>query len=328
MTKTKPKERASGHSAIKRAAAPDARRDEAEPSEGPEACKSKPPAPGLYLVATPIGNLGDITLRALELLKSAHAILCEDSRVTAKLLRHYGISKPLLAYHDHNAEAMRPKILERLAVGESLALVSDAGTPLISDPGYKLVREAIGRGFAVTALPGASASLTALQLSGLPSDRFLFAGFLPPRGEARRKALVELAPIAATLIFYESAARLPESLQDMVEIMGDRPAAVARELTKLFEEVRRAPLSELAQYYEIVGPPKGELVLLVGPADRARASPTPAELDAALERALATASLRDAVAAVAAATGLPKRTIYARALGLQKSTAGPDDNRR
>jgi 16S rRNA (cytidine1402-2'-O)-methyltransferase len=286
-----------------------------EPSEAPSGSKS--PAPGLYLVATPIGNLGDITLRAIDLLGRVDLVACEDTRVTERLFRRHGIRTRLAPYHEHNAERARPELIRRLAGGASVALVSDAGTPLVSDPGHKLVRSAIEAGISVTALPGPSAALAALQLSGLPSDRFLFAGFLPSRDAARLRALAELAAVPATLIFFETAPRLVETLAAMAERLGDRPAAVARELTKLFEEVRRDGVAALARHYAEAGPPKGELVILVGPPpDPARAAPT--EIDAALEIALARMSLKDAVAAVAAATGEPRREVYARALALRR----------
>ena len=268
----------------------------------------------LVLVATPIGNLGDLTARALEGLKTADLIACEDSRVTAKLLQHAGIEKPLLPYHDHNADIMRPKLLERIAAGQRVALVSDAGTPLISDPGYKLVRAAVAAGHAVTMLPGPSAPIMALALSGLPSDRFLFAGFLPPKSKARRDAIAELARAPVTLVLFETAPRLIDSLRDLHAVLGDRPAAVARELTKLYEEVRRESLSALIAHYESAGEPKGEIVIVVGPPSEEPASAD--DVDALLTRALATMSVKDAAATVAAATGAPRRTIYARALEL------------
>jgi 16S rRNA (cytidine1402-2'-O)-methyltransferase len=284
----------------------------------PAAARSKPQepaecAPGLYLVATPIGNADDITLRALKTLAMADVIVCEDTRVSAKLLARHGIERPLLAYHEHNAERMRPLLLERLRRGERVALVSDAGTPLISDPGFKLVRAALAEDLPVTTLPGPSAALAALVLSGLPSDRFLFAGFLPPKTVARRRALAELQAVKATLIFFESGPRLAEALADMAAVLGTRKAAVARELTKLYEEVRRGALAELAEHYRAAGPPRGELVVLAGPPEA-----EPAVSDEALDRQLAEAlghmSIRDASAAVAAATGKPKREVYARAL--------------
>ncbi|HKP25176.1 MAG TPA: 16S rRNA (cytidine(1402)-2'-O)-methyltransferase [Dongiaceae bacterium] len=269
----------------------------------------------LVLIATPIGNLGDITARALEGLKSADLIACEDSRVTVKLLQHAGIEKPLLPYHDHNAETMRPKLLARIAAGERVALVSDAGTPLISDPGYKLVQAAVAAGLAVTMLPGPSAPIMALALSGLPSDRFLFGGFLPAKSKARREAIAEAARAGVTLIFFETAPRLLESLKDLLAVLGDRRAAVARELTKLFEEVRRDQLSALIAHYDQAGTPKGEIVIVVGPPEEERASEE--DIDALLRRALDSMSVKDAAATVAAATGAPKRAVYARALELQ-----------
>jgi 16S rRNA (cytidine1402-2'-O)-methyltransferase len=272
-------------------------------------------AGSLVLVATPIGNLGDITARALDGLKSADVIACEDSRVTAKLLQHAGIEKPLLPYHDHNAETMRPKLLARIAAGERVALVSDAGTPLISDPGYKLVQAAVEAGLAVTMLPGPSAPVMALTLSGLPSDRFLFGGFLPAKSKARREAIAEAARAPVTLVFFETAPRLLESLQDVHAVLGDRQAAVARELTKLFEEVRRDPLSALIAHYEQAGAPKGEIVIVVGPPQEERASAE--DVDTLLRQALERMSVKDAAAMVAAATGSPKRAVYARALVLQ-----------
>lgn len=273
------------------------------------------PAPGLYLTAVPIGNAGDITLRALDLLRGADAIACEDTRTTRKLLSLYGIGTRLIPYHEHNAAEMRPKILRRVAEGQAIALVSDAGMPLISDPGYKLARAARDEGLPVTCLPGASAPLTGLLLSGLPSDRFLFAGFPPPKSAARRSFLLELAPVAATLILFEAPHRLPECLSDLAAVLGDREAAVTRELTKLFEEVRRGPLPDLAAHYAEAGPPKGEIVIVIGPPGEA-ARPTEEDLAGQLRKALASMSLRDAVEAVAAATGEPKREVYRLALDL------------
>lgn len=275
--------------------------------------------PGLYLTAVPIGNVRDITLRALDALRDADAIACEDTRTTAKLLSLHGIAGVggrLIAYHDHNAERVRPFLLDRIEGGDAVILVSDAGTPLVSDPGFKLVREAYARGLPVTALPGPSAPTTGLQLSGLPTDRFLFTGFPPSKSAARRSFLGELASIPATLVFFESARRLAESLADMAEILGDREAAVTRELTKLHEEVRRNRLSALAAHYAHAGPPKGEIVVVVGPpvAEAVAAD----DLDSMLAEALAGASVRDAAAAVAARTGQPKREIYQRALVLSR----------
>ena len=270
----------------------------------------------LYIVATPIGNLGDLTMRARDILAAADLVACEDTRITGKLLTAFGLKRPLIAYNDHNADKVRPTLLDALRQGKAVALVSDAGTPLVSDPGYKLVRDVAAAGLAVTAAPGPSALLTALVLAGLPTDRFLFAGFLPPKSGARRTALGELAAVPATLVFYESGPRLAASLADMAAVLGDRPAAVARELTKLFEEVRRDPLSALAAHYAEAGPPKGEIVVVVGaPAAQAASADT---LDAALRRALTDNSTRDAAALVAGETGLPRKQVYARALELAR----------
>jgi len=270
--------------------------------------------PGLHIVATPIGNAGDLTFRAVEVLRAADLIACEDTRVTGKLLARYGIDTRRLAYHEHNAERVRPALLEKLRAGARIALVSDAGTPLVSDPGYRLVRDVIAEGLPVTAVPGPSAPLTALILSGLPPARFFFAGFLAAKRAARRAELAELRAVKATLIFFEAPHRLAESLADMAEMLGDRPAAVARELTKLFEEVRRAKLGELAAHYAAAGAPKGEIVVVVGPP--LEEATGEAELDERLRAALATMSLRDAANAVAEATGLPRRQVYARSLKL------------
>ena len=274
----------------------------------------RPLAAGLYVVATPIGNAGDMTLRALDVLAAADVVACEDSRVTGRLLSMHGVRAKLTPYHEHNAARARPALLERMVRGEAVALVADAGTPLVSDPGYKLVAEAVAAGLTVTAAPGASAPLAALTVSGLPTDRFLFAGFLPSRRPARRKALAELAPVKATLVLLESPRRLAAALIDMADVLGARPAAVARELTKLFEEVRRGGLDELASHYRQVGAPKGEIVVVIGPPE-----PTPSDpqdVDARLLAALETLTVREAAAAVAAATGLPRRRLYARALEL------------
>jgi len=268
-------------------------------------------------VATPIGNAADITLRALDTLKRANAIACEDTRVTGKLMGIHGITTPLVSYHEHNAAKMRPVLIGRMQAGEALALVSDAGTPLVSDPGYKLVRACVEAGVPVTALPGPSAALAGLVLSGLPSDRFLFAGFLPNKSGARRSALGELAGVPATLVFYESPQRLAESLADMADVLGPREAAMARELTKLYEEVRRGPLPELAAHYAEAGPPKGEAVVIVAPPG-AEAEARAVDVDTALREALGRLSMRDAAAEVALLTGRPKREVYARALELAR----------
>jgi 16S rRNA (cytidine1402-2'-O)-methyltransferase len=274
-------------------------------------------APGLHLVATPIGNLGDLSPRALAVLRAADLVVCEDTRVTGRLLHHHGVERPLLAYHEHNAARMRPRILARLRAGGAVALASDAGTPLISDPGYKLVRAAIAAGAEVFAVPGPSAVLAALTVSGLPTDRFLMAGFLPERGAARRRALDELAEVPATLVLFEAARRLPATLAELAAAWGPRPAAVARELTKRFEEVRRGDLAQLAADYARAGPPKGEVVLVIG----APAEPAPQAddaVDAALGEALATMTPAAAAAAVAAATGRPRREVYRRVLALRR----------
>ena len=294
---------------------PKERRTGSKPA-APEDAPEKLPA-GLYVVATPIGNLGDITLRALDVLKAADAIACEDTRVTGKLLAGHDIRGKLVAYHDHNAAKARPQIIKRLKNGEAVALVSDAGTPLISDPGFRLVRACHEEEVDVTVVPGASSVTAALALAGLPTDRFLFGGFLPPKSAARKKALAELARLKATLIFFETGSRLAESMADMAGQLGDREAVVARELTKLHEEVRRGGLKDLAAAYKESDPPKGELVVLIGPA--ADAAPESADLDSELRRALATLSLRDAVAEVATITGLPRRQVYSRALALAPS---------
>ncbi len=282
-----------------------------------------PIAPGLHIVATPIGNLADITLRALAVLGAADAVLAEDTRVSRVLLDHYAIDTPLLSYHEHNAAAMRPQILARFGRGEALALISDAGTPLISDPGYKLVIDAVAAGHAVTAAPGASAVMTGLVLAGLPTDRFFFEGFLPSRRGARRSRIAEIATIPGTLVLFESARRLPEALADLAVVMGPRAAAVARELTKRFETVRRGTLADLAALYEADGPPKGEVVILVSPPGEAAPSSV-ADVERALAAAMATMSLKDAATVVAAGTGLPRREVYARALALAAPKRGRD----
>ena len=272
-------------------------------------------AAGLYILATPIGNARDISLRALHILKACDVIAAEDTRVTAKLLAIHGISKPLMAYNDHNGQQMRPKILARLERGEIVVLVSDAGTPLVSDPGFKLVREAVGAGAPVIAVPGPSAVLAGLTLSGLPSDRFLFAGFLPAKAGERKSALAELGGVRATLIFFESAQRLAESLAAMAESWGDRPAAVARELTKLHEEVRRGSLCALAAHYAKAGAPKGEVTLLVGGAAETTTDRT--KIDSALKAALAFMPVKAAADMIANLTDGSRKKIYARALELK-----------
>jgi 16S rRNA (cytidine1402-2'-O)-methyltransferase len=292
------------------------------PQAAPHAIEMIRLAPGLYVVATPIGNLGDVTLRALATLKSADLVLCEDTRVTHKLLDRYGLRPKLLAYHDHNAASVRPKILRELQAGGAVALVSDAGTPLISDPGYKLVAEALDAGIRVYPIPGASALLAALVAAGLPTDRFFFEGFLPAKSGQRKNRLTELREIPATLVFYETGPRLANSLRDLFEILGARTAAVCRELTKTFEETRRGLLGELAAHYETAGAPKGEIVIVVSPPDPSAKIISAEEIDAQLKRAMKRSSLKDAVAAVAEETGAKRRDVYARALALSDEGGG------
>lgn len=273
---------------------------------------------GLYIVATPIGNARDITLRALDVLKAADLILCEDTRVTSRLCAIHDIRTTLRPYHEHNAAIERPKIMAKIEEGASVALVSDAGTPLISDPGYKLVRTLLDEGLPVTTLPGASSVMAGLTLAGLPTNRFLFAGFLPPKQAARRSALVELRSIGATLVFLESPRRLSACLADMEGTLGDRSVSVAREMTKKFEQVRRGSISELAAQYAQEGAPKGEVVIIVGPPGAAEAVDEDS-LDEMLHKALGAYSLKDAVAAVTDATGMKRRDVYARALEISRS---------
>jgi 16S rRNA (cytidine1402-2'-O)-methyltransferase len=284
-------------------------------------------APGLHLVATPIGNLGDITLRALEMLAGVDLIACEDSRITRRLTERYGISVQLTPYHEHNAAAARPKIMERLAQGASIALVSDAGTPLISDPGFKLVREVCGAGHSVIALPGPSSVLAALAVSALPTDRFFFEGFLPPKETARRTRLAELARIDATLVLFESGNRVQDTLRDLADIMGARDAAICRELTKLHEEVQRARLTELAQAADALET-RGEFVLVIGPPAAAARVMSQGDLDALLHSALKRDSVKDAVAHAVEVSGRPRREIYARALELARSAKDRDGEDR
>ena len=288
------------------------------------AAEAEPLAPGLYVVATPIGNLKDVSFRALNVLAAADAVLAEDTRVTKTLLAHYGITTPLVSYHEHSNEAVRERMIHRLKEGQALALVSDAGTPLVSDPGYKLVQAAIAEGVPVTPIPGPSAILTALVVSGLPTDRFFFEGFLPPKSGARRARLAELAAIPGTLMLFEGPHRLPEMLADAASVLGDRPAVVARELTKLFETVRRGTLPQLADEFAREGPPKGEIVVLIGEAAERKGEEADAEVDAKLAAALRRHSIKDAAALVADETGRPKREVYARALSLAKASAEGD----
>jgi len=276
------------------------------------------PAPGLYLVATPIGNLGDITLRALELLAGADVIACEDTRVTRKLTERYGISTPLTPYHEHNAAQARPKLLARLAEGQAVALVSDAGTPLISDPGYKLVREASEAGYTVTSSPGPSAVLAALSVAALPTDRFFFEGFLPPKQGARQKRIAALANIPATLVLFEGGSRVAAALADLAGALGTRAATICRELTKLHEEIKRGDLTTLAHEYSEGGETRGEFVIVIAPPDADEGNAD--DLDDLLRAALARVSVKEAVAEVATATGRARREVYQRALALTKST--------
>ena len=271
-------------------------------------------APGLHVVATPIGNLKDISFRALETLAAADHVIAEDTRTTKVLLSHYGVSTPLTAYHEHNARLVRPHLLARLATGAKLALVSDAGTPLVSDPGYKLVQEAIAQGVHVTAVPGASAILAALIVAGLPTDRFFFEGFLPHKSAARRTRLTKLAQVPGTLVFFESPRRLVETLVDCAAVLGPRPAAVARELTKFYESVKRGALTDLAHSLAQEEQLRGEIVLLIAPPEEGALILAEADLDAKISAALAMHSARDAADIVAAATGHTRRHIYARIL--------------
>ncbi|HVQ79544.1 MAG: 16S rRNA (cytidine(1402)-2'-O)-methyltransferase [Pseudolabrys sp.] len=275
--------------------------------------------PGLYLVATPIGNLGDITLRALEVLAGADVIACEDTRVTRKLIERYGITTPLTAYHEHNAAEARPKLLARLAGDQAIALVSDAGTPLISDPGYKLVRAACEAGHSVTALPGPSSVLAALSVAGLPTDRFFFEGFLPPKQAARQKRAAVLANIPSTLVMFESGPRVAAMLADLAAAFGKRTAAVCRELTKLHEEVKRGDLETLAHEYTAGAETRGEFVIVVAPP--AEEEEISDNVDELLRQALRRVSVKDAVGEVALVTGRPRREVYQRALNLSRDVA-------
>ncbi len=270
-------------------------------------------APGLYIVATPIGNLGDMTARAIATLRGAAAVACEDTRVTGKLLHHFGLKKRMIRYDDHAADETREYLLGLMAQ-EPIALVSDAGTPLVSDPGYRLVRAARERGIAVTSLPGPSAAVVALTLAGLPSDRFMFAGFLPARDKARRDTLAELGAVPATLVFYETAPRLDDALRAIADVLPGREVAVARELTKKFEECRTGSPQDLIDHYA-AHPPKGEIVLLIGPAGAKEAGDF--DVDALLRAELEQAKPSQAAAKVAKLTGLDRKELYARALDLK-----------
>lgn len=269
--------------------------------------------PGLYLVATPIGNLGDITMRAVDILSRCDGVACEDTRVTGKLLKHLGISKPMWRYDDHSEHRDRSRLVESMRT-RAVALVSDAGTPMISDPGYRLVNDCRAEGIPVTSLPGPCAAVVGLTLSGLPNDRFLFAGFLPSKEKARRETLEELASTDATLVFYETGPRLLKSLAALKELMPEREIAVARELTKLHEECRRGLADGLMAFYD-ANPPKGEIVLLVGPPEAH--APSDADADTMLREAMATMKASQAAAQVSKATGLDRKTLYARAMEMK-----------
>jgi 16S rRNA (cytidine1402-2'-O)-methyltransferase len=286
----------------------------------PPALNEAPLEPGLYVVSTPIGNLRDITLRALDVLNGCDLVLAEDTRVAGKLLSAFGLKRPLRRYDDHASDAARDDVLARLKGGARIALVSDAGAPLVSDPGFRLVRAAIADGAKVIPIPGASAVIAGLSLAGLPTDRFLFAGFPPPKSQARRALFEELAPLRATLVFFEGGSRLQASLEDMAQVFGERPAAVGRELTKLYETCIRGSLGELAADPRL-DHPKGEIVVLVGPGEDAAASAQDA--DAALREALQRAGPSEAAAEVARALGLPRRDLYRRALELKTVEPGP-----
>ncbi|WP_345719289.1 16S rRNA (cytidine(1402)-2'-O)-methyltransferase [Qipengyuania aestuarii] len=269
--------------------------------------------PGLYLVATPIGNLGDITLRAVDILSRCDGVACEDTRITGKLLKHLGLSKPMWRYDDHSEQRDRRRLVDSMR-NRAVALVSDAGTPMISDPGFRLVNDCRLEGIPVTSIPGACAAVVGLTLSGLPNDRFLFAGFLPAKEKARRETLQELAATDATLVFYETGPRLLKSLKALGEVMPERELAVARELTKLHEECRRGMSDGLMAYYD-ANPPKGEIVLLVGPPQEQ--VPSDADADAMLRTALETMKTSQAAAHVSKATGLDRKTLYARAMAMK-----------
>ncbi|MBB6122360.1 16S rRNA (cytidine(1402)-2'-O)-methyltransferase [Sphingobium subterraneum] len=271
-------------------------------------------SPGLYIVAGPIGNLSDLTPRAADILRRADVVAVEDSRVSARLLQHAGSDRPMVPYHDHSNEGLRVRLIERMGQ-EAVALLSDAGTPLISDPGYKLVRDARAVGRAIYTLPGPCAAIAALTLSGLPTDRFLFQGFLPAKAKAREDALREVAGLRATLVFYESGPRLSASLGTMADVLGDRDAAVCREISKKFEETRTATLVELARLY-VDAAPKGEIVVIVGPPGEAPAA-SEEDADAALREALTRLPVAKAAGEVAKKLGLDRRTLYDRAVELK-----------
>jgi 16S rRNA (cytidine1402-2'-O)-methyltransferase len=277
---------------------------------------ARPLPAGLYLVATPIGNLADISLRALGVLARARLIAAEDTRHSKKLLSHFGIWGELSPYHEHNAERERPRLLARIRAGFSVALISDAGTPLISDPGYKLVREAVDQGLAVMSIPGPSAALVALTSSGLPTDTFLFSGFLPPKSGPRRARLEELRAVPATVILFETAPRLTKSLADIADVLGPREAAIAKELTKLHETVSRGTLDKLAGTLEGGEPLKGEFVVVIAPPSAEETEISDERIVAELQQALKTESFRDAVRGVTEALGVKRARVYELGLAL------------
>jgi 16S rRNA (cytidine1402-2'-O)-methyltransferase len=294
--------------------------DMPDPPTGGDALPKPLPA-GLHVVATPIGNARDITLRALDVLRGADVLAAEDTRRLRQLMALHGIpvaGRPLVPYHDHNGAAQRPKLVAALGEGRTVAYASDAGTPLVADPGYQLVRAVREAGHAVHAVPGPSAVLAALVTSGLPSDRFLFAGFLPPASAARRAVIAELSRVPATLVLFESPARVNQTFTDLCDILGDRQAALCRELTKRFEETRVGTLTAIAAGL-LADPPRGEIVLLI---DRGDTRASEADLDAALRSALATMRVRDAADAVSRMLGLPRAEVYRAALRLSSDTAG------
>lgn len=291
----------------------------------PHEFAARPIAGGLYVVATPIGNLGDVTIRALATLAAADIVACEDTRVTSRLTGHYGISAKLVAYHEHNAERQAPRLLDHLARGQSVALVSDAGTPLLSDPGQRLVAEAIAAGHTVFAIPGPSALTAAVSASGLPTETVLFAGFLPVKSNARRRRLAELAQQAATLVFYEAPHRVAESLSDMAAELGaERPAAVGRELTKLHETFYRGSLAELAATFAAMDTVRGEIVVVVGPPGAPPAA-SQDDIDRRLGELLEHHSVAGAAALAADESGLPRRQLYQRALALKGDRQGGEE---
>ena len=271
--------------------------------------------PGLYLISTPIGNLEDITLRALNVLRMVHVVACEDTRVLRKLLGHYGIKVQTALYHDHNADQQIPKIIERIQNGEAVGLVSDAGTPMVSDPGYKLVRECINAGVMVTAIPGATAAITGLSLSGMPTDQFLFAGFMPTKKGQMKKKMEEIKATPSSKVFYESPRRLVRFFEAALDVFGDCDAAVARELTKMFEEVRRGKISELLEQYKNEDAPKGEAVIIIGPG-AVQSEWSNEDVIDALKKSMASSSLKDSVKQVTNLTGWKKKEIYQMALDI------------